>query len=121
MANRRQSSTSARRRNTQGSKMHSDDNNSQASSSSESPDSGFGSEDQCEICFEDKDMVKVQLYPCGHSDICQACVIKLMVSNRRECPFCRGRIDGFEEIGTGQVFGWSVAVLKSVIQKKEVI
>ena len=103
MANCRQSSTSARRRNTRGSKMHSDDN-SQASSS-ESPDSGFGSEDQCEICFEDKDMVKVRLYPCGHSDICQACVIKLMVSNRRECPFCRGRIDGFEEIGTGQVFG----------------
>ena len=108
MTSNRQSSTNARRRNTRGPKASSDNSDSQALSS-ESPDSRIGS-DQCEICFEDRNVKIVRLYPCKHSDICLGCVIKLLVSNRRECPFCRAHIDGFEEGYSSQLFGWSVAV-----------
>ncbi|KAK7094527.1 uncharacterized protein [Littorina saxatilis] len=102
-ANNRQSATNPRRRNTRTRKEANDSNNSQRSRPYESPDSSYPDEDQCEICFED--VAKVQLYPCKHSDICETCVNKLLISNKRECPFCRARIDGYVEIQTGTMFG----------------
>ncbi|KAL8575670.1 hypothetical protein ACOMHN_055859 [Nucella lapillus] len=74
-----------------------------ASASSDTPDSGFAEEDQCEICFEN--VVKVQLYPCQHSDICKECVHKILISSQRQCPFCRARIDGYSEQGSGNRYG----------------
>ena len=104
MTDNRQRSTSARRRSARAQRGPSDTSNNQTSG--ESGDSGFAEEDQCEICFEDgKKVKKVRLYPCNHSDICEVCVNRLLVSYKRECPFCRARITGFYEENTGLLYG----------------
>ncbi|XP_076455088.1 uncharacterized protein LOC143289812 [Babylonia areolata] len=90
-------SSNPRRRRVAGNHDHGDSH-----TSSESPDSGFTEEEQCEICFEN--VVRVQLYPCQHSDICKGCVHKLLTSNKRQCPFCRSRIDGYIEEGSRYSF-----------------
>lgn len=98
--NRPSSATARRRRN----RRAIDRNNDQTTQ--ESPDSRLTEDDQCEICFEEMHAVKkVQLYPCNHSDICLNCVMKLLMSNQRQCPFCRSSISGYIELESGARFG----------------
>ncbi|CAG5122508.1 unnamed protein product [Candidula unifasciata] len=47
----------------------------------------------CVVCFEESNIV--QLYPCLHRSLCEECVIKIVSSNRRICPLCRTRIQGY--------------------------
>lgn len=68
-----------------------------------SPADTKSEEEQCEICFEDT--TRVQLYPCKHSDICVTCVTKILTTVKRECPFCRRRIDGYIDLASGHRFG----------------
>nr|KAG5693421.1 hypothetical protein BaRGS_009894 [Batillaria attramentaria] len=97
-----QTSTTVRRRSGKKRQPHDQDQNQHAAL--DSPDSVFADEEQCEICFENTS-AKVQLYPCKHSDICVKCVSKLLVTCKRECPFCRRRIDGYMDIESRQMFG----------------
>ena len=52
------------------------------------------SEDKkCQICLEN--IKNVKLIPCGHEELCEYCVKKIILLNF-ECPYCRTSIISYE-------------------------
>lgn len=48
-------------------------------------------EELCSICFERKKCCTI--VDCGHSGLCVTCSRKIVLSDKKECPFCRCKIE----------------------------
>ncbi|KAI8779161.1 E3 ubiquitin-protein ligase CBL-C [Biomphalaria glabrata] len=48
---------------------------------------------RCAVCFEESR--SVEIYPCGHRDICEKCILRIVGMDPRQCPFCRSSIKGY--------------------------
>jgi len=47
-------------------------------------------EPECGLCMSNKAIILVA--PCGHSSLCYGCASQVVKSDKKECPFCRGKI-----------------------------
>ena len=49
---------------------------------------------RCTVCLED-DAVNTSVQPCGHTEFCRACALRMRSEGKDKCPICNVKIECF--------------------------